>query len=171
MYQTVNNYNVAGDYSDEKVSAVTSDFDRLFELSWKILKEYMGSCLEIKEAKTGSPRSILKLAFRENLIEEEEIWLQMLKDRNDDTHIYMQSAAILYKSCIETLYLPEIKKLIDRMGKLIPEEELKTVDIPDSLLRYAMDNKIPLSILVRDLCKKYEISEEELFTGWGKQYF
>lgn len=35
------------DFSDAMVSGLTADFDRLFELSWKTLKEY-----EIKEKYT-----------------------------------------------------------------------------------------------------------------------
>ena len=41
------------DFSDTMFSGLTADFDRLFELSWKTLKEYMQNDLMMLEAKTG----------------------------------------------------------------------------------------------------------------------
>lgn len=44
------------------LSGITSDFDRLFELCWKTLKEYLQKEKYIEAAKKGSPKDILKLA-------------------------------------------------------------------------------------------------------------
>ena len=60
LYRTMNEYMEPYDFSDQMVSALTADFDRLFELSWKTLKEYMQNELMIPDAKTGSPREIIK---------------------------------------------------------------------------------------------------------------
>ena len=44
-------------------------------------------------AKTGSPRSIIKEAYAVYPFFDGELWLDMLKDRNDMAHIYDGSAA------------------------------------------------------------------------------
>ena len=48
-------------------------FEICFEQSWKAMKEileYNG----YDESRTGSPRSILKLAYQSGMIEDEELW-------------------------------------------------------------------------------------------------
>ena len=40
-YESIVRNNKIGDFSEVYVSAITSDFDRLFELAWKTMKEYM----------------------------------------------------------------------------------------------------------------------------------
>jgi nucleotidyltransferase substrate binding protein (TIGR01987 family) len=53
----------------------------------------------IDEAK--SPRSTLKEAFQYGLIEDGELWIDMLKDRNLTSHIYDESAALeIYEKII-----------------------------------------------------------------------
>ena len=51
LYKTINGYLNPYDFSDEMISGLTADFDRLFELSWKTLKEYMQDSLMMQEAK------------------------------------------------------------------------------------------------------------------------
>ena len=124
LLKSLDDYRNTNDFSDEMISAVSADFDRLFELTWKFIKEYMKDTLMIKAAATGSPRDILKLAYREGLIDDEDEWIDMLKDRNDDTHLYNQGVAILYVSRINDRYIPKIRDCIDNFKGLIPEEEL-----------------------------------------------
>ena len=87
-------------HSDDRVyvSGITADFDRIFELTWKTLKEYISTELAIPEAKSGSPRTILKLAYKEGIITDEVSWLNMLADRNDDTHHYNEALVRAYVS-------------------------------------------------------------------------
>jgi len=132
LYRTITGYMDPYDFSDAMISGLTADFDRLFELSWKSLKEYMRNDLMMLDAKTGSPREIIKLAYRENLIDDEELWLGILKDRNDDAHHYKNSAAILYMGRIMDLYMDVIKKLIERLAELIPAEILPDSRVPGS---------------------------------------
>ena len=63
-----------------------------FELGWKVLKEllsYEGQSISA----TGSPKMILKTAYTIFDFIDEDIWLGMLKSRNDLTHIYDESSA------------------------------------------------------------------------------
>lgn len=69
------------------ISGIIDKFSLQFELSWKVLKEmllYEGSGL----GKTGSPREIIKESYKIFDFLEEDVFLHMLKDRNDTSHIY-----------------------------------------------------------------------------------
>ena len=48
----------------------------------------------IEEAATGSPRSIIKLAYSVNLIKDQEVWLEALVSRNNVAHAYNQAIAM-----------------------------------------------------------------------------
>ena len=67
-------------------SGLINKFNLQFELSWKLLKrllEYEGATL----AASGSPRAILKEAYRFYDFIDEAAWLEMLRDRNTNVYI------------------------------------------------------------------------------------
>jgi len=71
-------------------------FEFCFELCWKglqvILFEYEGI-----EAK--SPKQVLREAYALNLIDNEEVWITMLNDRNLTSHTYKEELALqIYQS-------------------------------------------------------------------------
>lgn len=74
------------------VSGIIYKFYIQFELGWKVLKELLRYAGANQDA-TGSPREIIKTAYAYFDFIEENIWLEMLRDRNDTTHIYNEEAA------------------------------------------------------------------------------
>ena len=109
---------------------IIAKFSLQFELSWKLMKEllrYEGD----RVADMGSPREIIKAAYRYYDCMDEQIWLQMLRDRNDTTHIYdAELASRLVQVVIET-YIPEFQifdaEVRERYGALIGEGEPNTL--------------------------------------------
>lgn len=92
------------------VSGVIDKFFIQFELSWKLLKEFMryeGKSI----AATGSPREIIKAAYACYGFMDENIWLSMLKSRNDMAHIYdgEKAEALLHRILEE--YIPEFQRM------------------------------------------------------------
>ncbi len=167
QYQTLSGYLDETDLSDKNISASASDFDRLFELSWKTLKAYLYDSLGIYEAKTGSPREILKLAAAEDLLQDDQIWLSMLKDRNDDAHIYCKADAVVYMSRIAGSYLPVIGELIASLKERIPDEQLEEVQIPQDMLEYAKLHHKPLYVLTDEIRKKYNCrTSAQIYMHW-----
>lgn len=74
------------------MSGIIDKFYIQFELGWKVLKEllrYEGA----GQSATGSPREIIKTAYAYFDFIDEKVWLEMLRDRNDTTHIYNEDAA------------------------------------------------------------------------------
>ncbi len=93
-------------------------FEYSFELSWKTLKtvlEYLG----IEDCK--SPRKALQAGLIQGLIEEkdQDLWLTMLDERNQTTHIYHEEIAIsIFK------HLPDYYNLmLNLLNKLNNEAE------------------------------------------------
>ena len=92
------------------VSGIIDKFFVQFELSWKVLK----ACLKYEGkgvANSGSPREILKEAYSTYEFIDEKIWLEMLKARNDMSHIYDGNAAKKLVDVILKKYIPEFLKL------------------------------------------------------------
>lgn len=92
------------------ISGIIDKFSIQFELGWKLLKElltYEGS----KASVTGSPRGIIKEAFAVYPFFDGDIWLNMLKDRNDTSHIYDGDAAKELMHRILEDYIPQFVKL------------------------------------------------------------
>ncbi|HIS63414.1 MAG TPA: nucleotidyltransferase substrate binding protein [Candidatus Scybalomonas excrementigallinarum] len=94
------------------ISGIIDKFSIQFELGWKVLKEllkYEGRSV----ANTGSPREILKASYAVYDFIEEDVWLSMLKSRNDLTHIYDGNAARQLVDKILDSYIPAFLKMKD----------------------------------------------------------
>jgi nucleotidyltransferase substrate binding protein (TIGR01987 family) len=92
-----------------EMDGVIQRFEFTFELTWKFLKEYLYDQGLI----CNSPKSCLKEAYKLNLIDNEEICLNMLKDRNLSTHIYdFETSRDIFKR-IKELYIFELEKIIN----------------------------------------------------------
>lgn len=92
------------------ISGIIDKFSIQFELGWKVLKElltYEGS----KASATGSPRGIIKEAYAVYPFFEGELWLRMLRDRNDMAHIYDGGAAKRLAGRILEVYIPQFQEL------------------------------------------------------------
>lgn len=118
------------DLTNEYVqNGVINKFSLQFELSWKLLKAllaYEGDTI----AASGSPRDILKAAYRYYNFIDEDTWLSMLRDRNQISHIYDSNKALELIDAIINRYLPEFiglkANLDERYGDLLtkPDDEL-----------------------------------------------
>lgn len=102
------------------IGGIIDKFYIQFELGWKVLKE----CLKYEgrsEANTGSPREIVKTAYAVYDFINEDIWLSMLKARNDTEHIYDANAAKTLAADIISLYIPEFERMKDNILSRYPE--------------------------------------------------
>ena len=106
------------------ISGIIDKFFIQFELSWKVLKEVLRYEGE-NAANSGSPREILKAAYEVYDFIDEDIWLDMLKSRNDMTHIYDGDAAKRLVDNILHRHIPEFEKLrvslIKRYRDVLPQ--------------------------------------------------
>lgn len=81
------------DLSNEFIlSGIFRIFAIQFELTWKVLKELL-TYEGVEAAGTGSPREIIKQAYQYYPCIQEDVWLDMLSQRNNMAHIYDGNAA------------------------------------------------------------------------------
>jgi nucleotidyltransferase substrate binding protein (TIGR01987 family) len=93
-------------------------FEMAFELSWKLLKDYLtGEGYEIK-----SPREAFKQAFQAGLIADGGDWLTALEDRNLTSHTYDEETALRVENKIRNQYLPFIRSLRSDFSKKATNE-------------------------------------------------
>ena len=115
------------DLSNEFVlSGVIDKFAMQFELSWKLLRkalEYEG----VAEASTGSPRGIIKAAYAAYDFIDEELWLDMLADRNAAEHVYDAELAQRLVGQVLEAYLPACEALLASLETAYPPDLLETV--------------------------------------------
>ena len=86
-------YNYEEPYDNVVITGLVGLYEICFEQSWKMMKEI----LEIHgyaEGATGSPKIILKTAYKAGMIRDEEQWLHALQARNNVTHSYNQKIAL-----------------------------------------------------------------------------
>ena len=100
--------------NDFIISGIIDKFYIQFELGWKVLKallKFEGRA----EAQSGSPREIIKTAFAVYDFIDDEIWLDMLRERNNTAHIYDSEAARELVRHILEIYIPEFIKIRDQI--------------------------------------------------------
>jgi nucleotidyltransferase substrate binding protein (TIGR01987 family) len=97
-------------------------FEILYELSWKLLKdylEYQGGEINIIGSKDA-----IQLAFNRGLIDDGMLWMDMLKSRNKTSHIYDEDTVNQIVIDISQKYYPEFVKLANMFKGFIAQNSL-----------------------------------------------
>ncbi|MCK5700074.1 MAG: nucleotidyltransferase substrate binding protein [Cyclobacteriaceae bacterium] len=82
-------------------------FEYTFELGWKTLKDFF----ESKNVEVKFTRDVIKESFKTELLDDGEIWLEMLEKRNLMSHTYDE---VIFRSVlndIESRYFDQLKKI------------------------------------------------------------
>lgn len=93
------------------MDATIQRFEFTYELLWKTLKIFLE---DIHGIRAVSPRLVFKEAYALSVIEQEDIFLEMMQSRNLLSHTYNEEqAAKIYRKC--PLYLSAIKDVCNRI--------------------------------------------------------
>lgn len=90
-------------------------FEYTHELAWNTLKdfyEYQG------ESGLQGSRDTVKLAFNRGLIENGEVWMDMINSRNQSSHTYNEETAKGIVSAIIEKYEVEFRNLRNKLNEL-----------------------------------------------------
>jgi nucleotidyltransferase substrate binding protein (TIGR01987 family) len=87
---------------------VIQRFEFTFELLWKTLRLFLLD----QGINTNSPKEVLKETFRFGLIKDEKLFLDMLDDRNQTSHIYSEEVSKEIFERIRKKYSTALKKLV-----------------------------------------------------------
>ena len=91
-------------------------FNLTFDLAWKLIKEILKEDYGISDFPSGSPKETLKKAKSVNLIND-DIWLEMLDDRNELTHDYDYDSALEKYNKIISDYIPLLQNFRENSPK------------------------------------------------------
>ena len=108
-------YNYTEPYDNVVLTGLVGLYEICFEQSWKMMKEIL-ELHGYEEGATGSPKIILKTAYKAGMIKDEELWLQGLQARNNVTRSYNQNIALgIVKNAKEKFYdmFIELKREIE----------------------------------------------------------
>lgn len=89
-------------------------FEFCVELSWKTLREYL---IEQGYTDINSPKSVLKTAYSDGLIDDEKGWLEILESRNLTSHVYDEKTAEKIFENIKTKFLSLFEKLAGNLNR------------------------------------------------------
>ena len=106
--------------SEKDRSAIINAYQYTFELFWKTLQKYMKEQELLDEL---GPASVIRTAFQYNIIENGEIYMNMLKDRNLITHTYKEDVAEDIHNSIKTEYIKELENFIKYFDEKIQKNK------------------------------------------------
>ena len=93
---------------------VIQRFEFCTELAWKSTREYL---LAQGYVDINSPKSVMKQAYADNLIDDDQAWLALLYARNLTSHIYDENTANDIFDDIKNKYLTLLKQLLRKLSK------------------------------------------------------
>lgn len=103
-------------------AGIVSLFQICFEQAWKTLKElleYHG----LNTEQVASPRKIIKLAYQNRMIEDQENWLKLLETRNELAHAYSADDSAEAIKRIRDVYISLFRSLREELtANWLPEE-------------------------------------------------
>jgi nucleotidyltransferase substrate binding protein (TIGR01987 family) len=73
-------------FGDIYLDVIVKRFEFTYEMAWKAIKRY----LDYQGITCKSPRSCFKEAYAQGMLDEEQVWLEMIEYRNLAAHIYEQ---------------------------------------------------------------------------------
>ena len=91
------------------LSGTSAKFSIAFDLAWKVMKDILVQHYAIIDFVAGSPREVLRAAFRAKLIED-EVWMEMLKVRNQLAHDYDGQIVEKYCENIVKVYIGRLEE-------------------------------------------------------------
>jgi len=128
--QRLNNYQDAlaqlqkfidkGDLSELEQQGLIKAFEYTFELAWKTLKDYLD--YQGEKDLYGS-RDCIRKAFQIGLINDGEIWMDMLASRNQTSHTYNQDTADEISRAVFADYHPLFIRFRDKMLSIAAGED------------------------------------------------
>ena len=85
-------YNYKEPYDNVILIGLVGLYEICFEQSWKMMKEIL-TAHGYEASETGSPKIILKTAYKAGMIHDEELWIKALEARNNVAHAYNKDIA------------------------------------------------------------------------------
>ncbi|MBI2026835.1 MAG: nucleotidyltransferase substrate binding protein, partial [Deltaproteobacteria bacterium] len=89
-------------------------FEYTFELAWKCLQDLLQ---EKGYPNIRGPRPVIEQAFQDGIISDGPVWLQMLKARNETTHLYDEATFESIISAVKNQFLSVLQNFRTQFPK------------------------------------------------------
>lgn len=104
------------DKSEISKAAIIHAFEYTFELWWKAVQRYLEYVGSVQDY---GPNATIKNAFQYKLIEDGQIWMDMLRDRNLTAHTYKEDIANDIYERIINVHIKILQKFVKNFdGKI-----------------------------------------------------
>ncbi len=107
------------DLTDLEKQGLIQAFEFTHELAWNTLKDFLTAR---GVQKMYGSRDATREAFKAGLIENGEIWMEMIKSRNQTTHTYDEATAAEIVKAVRDDYYLEFARMQATFAKLREEE-------------------------------------------------
>ena len=104
--------------TDIEIDGAIKRFELCYELVWKLIKEYLADVGIICK----SPRDTFREAHRNELIDDEYVWMEMIDDRNVLVHTYEMEKARKIFERIKEKYVTCLQKAQEIIKKRFEED-------------------------------------------------
>jgi len=94
--------------------ALIQSYEVTFELAWKVLKDYLAE----NGISVYLPKEVIKEAFNKRVIENGQIWINMLDARNATSHEYKMDKINLILENISSTYFNELYNFSEWLKKI-----------------------------------------------------
>lgn len=104
------------DYETVKLDSVRDGviqrFEFCTELAWKTVREYL---LDQGYSNINSPKAVMRQAYADGVVDDEQGWVDLLNARNATSHIYDEATAKGVFQAIQETYCPLFHSLIFKL--------------------------------------------------------
>jgi len=112
----LNNLKIAGNEAktDLEIDGAIKRFELCYELAWKLIKTVLAD----KGIICRNPRDCFKQAVINELIADEEVWLNMIEDRNELVHLYQFANSRKIFENIKSEYIKSFTFLLQKTKEM-----------------------------------------------------
>lgn len=104
-----------GELNEFEEQGLIQAFEYTYELAWNTIKDYFETQ---GETNVNGSRDSFRLAFRRGIIEDGELWMDMVKSRTLTSHTYNEDIARQIADAITGKYFLEFEKLHNTLQSL-----------------------------------------------------
>ena len=104
-----------GDLNEFESQGLIQCFEYTYELAWNTLKDFFEGQ---GDTEILGSRDAFRLAFKRGLIENGEVWMDMIKSRQRTSHTYSEEVTKAIAHDITAVYFQEFQHLCNRLEAL-----------------------------------------------------
>ena len=99
------------------IDGILHRYEFTFELAWKTIKDYLEYMGIVN--KVGSPRENIQLAYQQGIINDGELWIEMMLSRNSLSHLYDEETSRKIYNDIKNKYIQAFENLEEEFEEIL----------------------------------------------------